>query len=86
MDEPQYPHTPKLMVRQRQGKLFKELDLSGLELWPPELANSAQWLFSLEPMELGCTYSTKHIIKVTDNTPFKEQFRADYPTFGGRGL
>ena len=26
-------------------------------------------------MELGCTHSTKHVIKVTDDTPFKEQFR-----------
>ena len=58
------------MVRQRQGKLFEELDLSGLEWWPLELAHSAPQLlakyhdgFSLEPMELGA---------VTDNTPFKE--------------
>ena len=39
-DEPQGPHTPKLTVRQRQGKLFEELDLSGLESWPLELADS----------------------------------------------
>ena len=77
-DKPQDPHTPKLMVRQRQSKLFQELDLSGLELWPPELADSAQQLlakyhnvFSLEPTELGCTNSTEHVIKVTDNTTFK---------------
>ena len=82
VDKPQVPHTPKLTVRQRQGKLFEELDLSGLESWPPELADSAWWLlakyhdvFSLEPTELGCTHSTKHIIKVTDDTPFKEWFR-----------
>ena len=63
-DEPQGPHTPKLTVRQGQRKLFKELDLSGLELWPPELADSTQRLlaeyhdvFSLEPTELGCTHS-----------------------------
>ena len=31
--------------------------------------------FSLEPTELGCTHSTEHMIKVTDDTPFKEQFR-----------
>ena len=31
--------------------------------------------FSLEPVKLGCTHSTKHTIKVTDDTPFKEQFR-----------
>ena len=59
-----HPHTPKLTVRQRHGKLFDELDLSGLDSWPPELADAAHWLlaeyhnmFSLDPMELGCTYS-----------------------------
>ena len=26
-------------------------------------------------MELGCTHSPKHTIKVTDDTPFKDQFR-----------
>ena len=28
-------YTPKLMIRQRCGKLFHELDLSGLDLWAP---------------------------------------------------
>ena len=32
-------------------------------------------IFSLDLAELGCTHSTKHMIKVTDDTPFKEQFR-----------
>ena len=31
-------------------------------------------VFSLDPTELGCTHSTEHIIKVTDDTPFKEWF------------
>ena len=73
---------PKLTVRQRQGILFEELDLSGLEPWPPELADSAQSLlakyhdvFSLESSELGCTCSTEHVIKVMDDTLFKERFR-----------
>ena len=73
---------PKLMVRQRHGKLFNELDLSGLDSWAPELADAACWLlaeyhdiFSLDPTELGCTHSTEHTIKVTGNTPFKEWFR-----------
>ena len=86
-DEPEGPHTPKLTARHRQGKLFKELDLSGLESWPPELADSSKWflaeyhnVFSLEPTELGCTHSTKHVIKVTDDTPFKEWFRWFPPT------
>ena len=75
-------HTPKLMVRQRCGKLFDELDLSGLNSWAPKLADAAHQLlaeyhdvFSLDPAELGCTHSTKHTIKVKDDTPFKELFR-----------
>ena len=70
------------MVRQRHVKLFDELDLSGLDSWAPELADAACWLldkyhdvFSLDPMELGCTHPTEHTIKVTDDTPFKERFR-----------
>ena len=66
---------------QRHGKLFDELDLSGLDFWPLELADAAHWLlagyhnmFLLDPMKLGCTHSTEHTIKVTDDTPFKEQF------------
>ena len=72
----------ELTARQRHGKLFDELDLSSLELWTPELADAVCQLlakyhdmFSLDPAELGCTHSTEHIIKVTDNTPFKEQIR-----------
>ena len=75
-------HMPKLTMKQRQEKLFEELDLSGLESWPPELAASTRSLltehhdiFSLEPSKLGCTHSTKHVIKVTNDTPFKEHFR-----------
>ena len=71
--------TPKLTMKQRQEKLFKELDMSGLESWPPELADSTWSLlaeyhdvFSLEPSKLGCTHLTEHMIKVTNNTPFKE--------------
>ena len=46
---------------------------------PLELADNAHQLlakyhdvFLLEPAELGCTHSTKHMIRVTDDTPFKE--------------
>ena len=81
-DGPQDPHTLKLTVRQRQGTLFNELDLSGSDSWLPELADAACCLmaeyhnvFLLDPMELGCTHSTEHMIRVTDGTPFKEQFR-----------
>ena len=81
-NEPQDPCAPKLTVRQWHGKLFDELDLSGLDSWTPELADVPHWLlakyhdvFSLDPMELGCTHSTEHLIKVMDDTSFKEQFR-----------
>ena len=75
-------YTPKLTVMQRHGRLFDELDLSSLNSWAPKLADAAHQLlaeyhdiFSLDPVELGCTHSTEHTIKVTDDTPFKEQFR-----------
>ena len=79
LTEAQGLHMPKFTVEQRQEKLFEELDLSGLESWPPELADSA-WsllaeyhdIFSLEASKLGCTHSIKHVIKVTDDTPFKQ--------------
>ena len=74
-NEPQDLHTPRLTVRQRYGKLFDELDLSGLDSWAPELAYAAHQLlakyhdmFSLDPVELGCTQSTEHMIKIMDDT------------------
>ena len=49
----------KLTVRQRHGKLFGELNLSGLDSWGPELADAAHQLlakyhdvFSLDLAEL----------------------------------
>ena len=80
-DESHDSHTPRLTVRQRHAQLFNELDLSSLDSWFPELVDAAHQLlaeyndvFSLDPAELGCTHSTEHIIKVTDDTPFKEWF------------
>ena len=72
--------TSKLTVKQRKEKLFEELYIDvGLESWPPKLVASAWSLlaeysnvFSLEASELGCTLSTEHVIKVTNDTPFKE--------------
>ena len=79
LDEAQGIQTPKLTAEQRQKKLFKKLDLSGLESWLPELADSTYSLlteyhdiFSLEPCKLNCTYSTEYVIEVTDDAPFKE--------------
>ena len=81
-DEFHDPHTPRLNVRQGHGKLFDELDLSGLDSWAPELVDAACQLlakyhdvFSVDPVDLGCIHSTEHRIKVMDDSPFKEQFR-----------
>ena len=86
-DGPQDSHPPNLTTRQRQGKLFEELDPGRLNLWPLELTEDAYWLlaeyhnvFSLEPAELGCTHSTEHMIRVMDDTSFKEQFRKIPPS------
>ena len=45
-DGPQDSHPPNLTARQRKGRLFEELDLSGLNSWPPELAEAAHWLLA----------------------------------------
>ena len=73
---------PKVTTKQRQEKLFEVLDLSGLESCPKLLVASAWTLvaeyhdvFSLESSKLDWTHSTKHVIKVTYVTPFKEWFR-----------
>ena len=86
VDAPQGSHTPRLTVRQRHGKLFNELDLSGLDSWAPKLADAACQLlakyhdeFSLDPADLGCTHSMEHTINIMDNTSFKEQFRQISP-------
>ena len=77
-DESHDSHTPRLTVTQRHGKLFDELDLSGLDTWAPEMADAARqllakyhYVFSLDPAELGCTHSTEHRIKVTNDTPLR---------------
>ena len=44
-NEPQDPCAPKLTVRQWHGKLFDELDLSGLDSWPPEMADACPLTF-----------------------------------------
>ena len=41
--------TPKLMVRQRHGKLFNELDLGGMDSWAPELVDAACQLLAKYP-------------------------------------
>ena len=86
LDEAQGIQTQKLTTEQRQEKLFDKLELSRLGSLPQGLADLAQSLWaeyhntiSLEPCELGCTHSTKHVIKVTNDSPFKEWFRQISP-------
>ena len=76
LDEAQGSQAPRLTMKQRQEKLFEELDLSGLESWPQKLADSTKSVldeyhdvFSLYPSELGCIHSTKHVIKVVPMIP-----------------
>ena len=45
-DEPHDLHTPRLTVMQRHGKLFDEMDLSGLDSWTPELPDAAHQLLA----------------------------------------
>ena len=91
LDEAQGIQTQKLTTEQRQVKLFEKLDLSGLGSWSLELVESACLLldeyhniFSLEPCELDCTHSTKHVIKVTDDAPFRCPTQVDSSAIGGR--
>ena len=66
-EEPHTPQSPRLTIRQRQGKLLEELGLSGLASGPPELADFTPLLlveyYDVFLLELGCTHSTKHVIK-----------------------
>ena len=78
-DESHNSHTSRLTVRQRHGILFDELDLSGLDSLAHKLVDTAHQLlakyhdvFSLDPAEFGCTHSIEHMIKITDDTPFKD--------------
>ena len=77
---------PTLSVEECQKKLMATLELSGLDKWPEEKVKCTHELlmeyhdiFSLDDNELGCTSQVKLSIKVTDNKPFKEQFRHILP-------
>ena len=78
------PVTPKVPMtpEERKENLLSRLDLSGLDAWQPEEAQSAKELlkefhdiFSLEKLEIGKTHVAEHEIKLTDTEPFKERFR-----------
>ena len=80
--------SPRILVPQTdcQAMAWKTIWWIGFE-WVRLLApRDGRWLpanfwlnitmcFWLDPTELGCTHSMEHMIKVTDDTPFKEWFR-----------
>ena len=79
------PEPAKLSTQQRQKLLLATLKKDGrldhLKEWPPKLAKKAVALllefhhvFSLELNEIGCTDTTKHVIELMKNEPFKERF------------
>ena len=87
--EDQAPKEPKLTEDQWQELLIQALEKRGtlewLKYWPPELAKKAKQLlefhkiFSLESNEIGCTDTIEHIIELTDDNLFKEQFHRIAP-------
>ena len=79
------PGPAKLSMQQRQDLLLAALQKDGgldhLKEWPPDLAKKAVALllefhhvFSLEPNEIGCMDTTKHVIELMKDEPFKERF------------
>ena len=71
-----------MTVEQWRVVLFKQLDLSSLDSWTQKSRVVANLLlaeyhdiFSLDSCELGCTDLAWHVIKVTDDEPFKVRFR-----------
>ena len=84
------PEPTKLSMQQRQDLLLAALQKDGrldyLKEWPPDLAKKAialllefHHVFSLEPNEIGCTGTTKHIIELMKDEPFKERFHCIAP-------
>ena len=72
---------PKL-TKQRRDKIFSKLDLTGYEDWTQDqhdMMNAAiehyHHIFAVEDLELGRTNLVKHKIKLTNDVPFKEQYR-----------
>ena len=67
---------------ERIEKLFSKLDLSGAEEWEEtdrlklkELFVKFHHIFALEDMELGKTDMVKHVIRLDDQTLFRECYR-----------
>ena len=68
-------------TQERLDKLFKQLDLEGIDEWSEyeqnqvcELIQEYQHLFTLSDLELGATSQVKHEIKLNDPKPFKDHY------------
>ena len=65
-----------------QKELLEKIDLSGLWDWSLDDQKEA-WeliveyasIFTMQDVDLGKTSLVKHIIRLMDNTPFKEHYR-----------
>ena len=77
-----YALRKKESQEQRTNDLLDKLDLTGMEDWTGENQERAKKIFSefnnvfaLNSMELGKTSLVKHVIKLDNPVPFKEQYR-----------
>ena len=75
-----------MTVKEWQDKLLEKLNLDGLSQWTPRNAAIAMELllsyhdaFALKPDELGCMSTIEHEIRLSNEEPFKEQFRCIPP-------
>ena len=73
--------TEAKLTKDQLEKVFKEIDLSGINDWSEEdqidvkkLINDFGFLFTINDLDLGKTNTVKHTIKLTDYTPFKERY------------
>ena len=70
----------------QKGWILEDLDLQGLKEWPEseqkqarELLLKWEHLLAHSNLDLGKTALTKHKVKLTDQTPFKEHYRCITP-------
>ena len=66
---------------EKEKLLFSKIDLSGAEMWNPELIEKVKQLsrdyahiFALESLDMGHTSMVKHKIRLDNYTPFKERY------------
>ena len=86
--EPEAPLTTKQCQELLMKMLEENGSLGNLDGWKKEMALKARHLlmefhhiFSLEKNEIGCTYTTEHVIELLakQDEPFKERFRRTAP-------